>query len=210
MPLQISARPSGTLVCGSQGSGKSTFVLRYLVNAENMVCRAIFDPRGEYSGRLRIPAAASVLGLENSLASGWVIFDPGSLFPGNPAGALAFFCEWLFEASKRGGGRKALFIDEVWKFTSPTSIPLPLAVCVQDGRKTGLEMVFATQQPNKLPDSILNEVTEAVCFRLQGAKALDKMEKDKEFNREELKNLRPGSFVARNMETGGELRGRVF
>lgn len=62
--------------------------------------------------------------------------------------------------------------------------------------------------PNKLNSSILNEVSEFVCFRLQMDNALEKVA-HYGFESEDLKNLPNLSFIARNLDTGGELRGRI-
>jgi hypothetical protein len=51
-------------------------------------------------------------------------------------------------------------------------------------------------------------MSETVCFRLQGDRCLDWAE-NYGFNREEVSTLPVLSFVARNQDTGGELRGRI-
>ena len=68
-----------------------------------------------------------------------------------------------------------MLVDEVWKYCSPTAIPQELANCIQPGRIRNLEMMFATQRPNRLNETITNEVTELVCFRLQGVNALKRV-----------------------------------
>lgn len=102
-----------------------------------------------------------------------------------------------------------MLVDEVWKYCSPTAIPQELANCIQTGRIRNLEMMFATQRPNRLNETITNEVTELVCFRLQGVNALKRVA-DLGAPLEEVVALAPGAFVAVNVDTGGELRGRVF
>ena len=62
--------------------------------------------------------------------------------------------------------------------------------------------------PNKLNGSILNEVSEFVCFRLQQDKALEKVA-EYGFDAEELEALPDLWFVPRNLAGGGELRGRI-
>lgn len=70
--------------------------------------------------------------------------------------------------------------------------------------------MVATQQPHKLNGSILNEVSEMVCFKLQFHKALELVSKDPfNFNQEEVANLPVLQFVSRNLESGGELRGKI-
>ena len=106
-------------------------------------------------------------------------------------------------------GRKIFFVDEVWKFCSPHSIPLSLAECVQDGRKVGLEMMFATQRPNKLNGSITGEVTELVCFRLQENNALGTLA-ELGADIEAVRALLLGSFVSFDCLTRGTATGWVF
>ncbi len=207
--LQVEARRACTLLTGKSGSGKSTFALRYLLNAPGMAVRLLFDPEGEFTQRLRLTAASEPRDLEADLGTGWVIFDPHTMFPGDTAAAFRFFCEWAFTVSSRGGGRKVLLVDEVWKYCSPQSIPAELALCIQTGRKRGLDVMFATQRPNRLNGSILGEATEVVSFRLQEESALTTVE-TLGLSAVEVSALPPGSFRAVNTDTGGTLAGKVF
>lgn len=154
-----------TLVVGRSGTGKTEAALRYLVNAP-AVARFVFDPDGQRSERLNIPAASGPDDLEADLSSGWVVFHPSVMFPGRHAEALRFFLAWIWSVSERGPGRKIVLIDEVWKYCTPTQIPHELAECVQDGRTRGIELILCTQTPNKVHASIMNEVTELIAFRL--------------------------------------------
>lgn len=147
--------------------------------------------------------------LEGELAQGWVIYDPGEMFPGDPARALAFFCEWALLASARGPGRKILLIDEVWKYCGPNSLPPELATGVQEGRKCGIQTVFTTQRPHLVNGSITNETTELVPFRLQEESALKRVE-FLGLSGSEVSALPLGSFLAVNRDSGGTLRGKVF
>jgi DNA helicase HerA-like ATPase len=108
----------------------------------------------------------------------------------------------------RGPGRKVLLVDEVWKFCDPTRIPDELALCIQTGRKRGLELVFCTQRPNRLNGAIFNEVSEAVCFKLQDQNALDKVA-PWGVATEEISRLPRPQFVAVNCDSGALLRGRL-
>ena len=49
--LQVANKRSVTLCAGVSGSGKSTFCLRYLVNAD-LAVRFCFDAEGEFAHRL--------------------------------------------------------------------------------------------------------------------------------------------------------------
>lgn len=203
------AKISCTLLAGRSGSGKSTFARRYLRNTRAAV-RLIWDDQGEYAAAFRLRPANSVEDLERDVPSGWVCFDPSTLFPGNPAAGFAFFCDWAFQVAGRGPGRKVVLVDEVWRFCSPHAIPPELALVVQTGRKWELETVFATQRPQRINESILGEATEAVSFHLIGRNAVDRMVGQYEFAAEELGRLPAGHWVSRSLVTGTELRGRLW
>jgi hypothetical protein len=206
--LDFGADRDVTLVCGQSGSGKTTFALRYLVNAPDLVARFAWDVDGQISSRLGVPAAVDPEELEASLADGWTVFDPHAMFPGRLAEGFAWFCGWVFEACGRGPGRKVLLVDEVWRYCSPTAIPPTLAECVQTGRVRGLSSMFATQRPNRINESITNETTELVCFRLQGANALRVVQ---ELGAPaEVASLPPGAWIARDLRLGGSLRGALW
>ena len=102
-----------------------------------------------------------------------------------------------------------LLVDELWKFCSPNQIPKELAVVAQTGRVEDLELLTATQLPHKIHASITGQSTELVCFRLDEALALDKVE-ELGADRDAVQSLPLGSFVAWNRLTRSRLDGRVF
>ena len=189
--------------------------MRYLINAP-LAYRFLFDPdpgerdstRGEFSARLRLPAARDPAELGESLTRGWVCFDPWRMFPGDGEGAFDFFCRYAFELCARLPGEKILVVDEVWRYCSPNSVPLWLARCVKEGRKRGLRVLVNVQEPHRLNGRITSEMSELVCFRLQLPRALDWLA-DFGVPVAEVAALLPLHFLARNLDTGGELRGKV-
>ena len=104
--------PCSTLLCGMTGSGKTTFALRYLQNVA-AACRFIFDDLGQCAARLKLPHASTAAELEAALGKRWVIFNPHRMFPGDTAGASRFFCQWAYDCSRRGPGKKVLMVDEL-------------------------------------------------------------------------------------------------
>jgi len=205
--MNLENKRSVTIVAGLSGTGKSTFALRYLVNAP-LAVRFCFDVEGEFAQRLKLPPASEPYELQLHACRGWVLFDPHKLFEGHVEEAFEFFCEWAYRFSGLIPGKKVLVVDEVWKYCTPAAIPEELALVTQSGRKWGLALLVNTQLPNKLNGAILNEVSEFVCFRLQQDKALEKVA-EYGFDAEELKALPDLQFVARNLDSGGELRGRI-
>jgi hypothetical protein len=204
-----------TVCAGVSGSGKSTFALRYLVNAD-LAVRYIFDPApgefnpnvGEFSDRLGMRAATDGYELGLALCRGWVIFDPHTLFPGRLKEAFDFFCEWAYETALRIPGQKILVVDEAWLYQTTQGIPLELQTIVQSGRKRGLALMTNLQEPNRLNSSLRNGVSELVCFQLQSDLAVECVE-GYGFKPDEVRALAPLEFVAKNLDTGGELRGKI-
>ena len=39
-----------------------------------------------------------------------MIFNPHRMFPGDVEGAFRFFCQWVYDASRRGPGKKILCV----------------------------------------------------------------------------------------------------
>ena len=190
------------------GSGKTTFAIRYLLNVP-AACRFVFDDMGQVAARLKRPQAGTAAELESALGSKWVIFNPHRMFPGDVTAAFAFFCQWAFDASRRGPGKKVFVADEVWRFCSPQAIPRELAVIAQMGRAENLELVTATQLPHKVNASITGQSTELVCFRLDDRLALQTVA-ELGANPDQIRTLPLGSFHALNRLSRGMLAGQLW
>ncbi len=95
-----------------------------------------------------------------------------------------------------------------WKYCTPVAIRPELAPGSADRRKRGLALLVNTLLPNKLNSSILNEVSEFACCRLQQDKALNKAG-EYSFDLYELNGLPYLQFVDRNLDSDGELRGQI-
>ena len=199
------------LFAGVSTFGKSTAVMKYLVTDRGLTTRFIFDPHPvkKMADAMRLDCAETEDDLWPATEEGFACFDPGLSFPGDKKPALEWFARWAYERAQLLPGRKALVVDEVWRYQSAQTIPQPLAEWIQDGAKFGMECLFATQVPNKLNSAITANLSEIICFRLQERNALDWAE-DFGFDREELRQLQQGKFVALNLFSGGFLRGQVF
>jgi len=190
------------------GSGKTTFALRYLLNVP-AACRFVFDDLGQVAARLGLRQAGTAAELEAALASRWVVFNPHRMFPGQVVEAFAFFCQWAFDAARRGPGKKVFLADELWRWCSPHALPRELAQLAQAGRAENIELVTATQLPHKVNGSITGQATELVCFRLDERLALDTVE-DLGADRAAVQALPLGSFVSWNRLSHGRLSGLIF
>jgi hypothetical protein len=205
-----------TICAGVSGSGKSTLALRYLVNAP-LSARFLFDPDpgefnpqlGEFADRLGLDPARDLWELSLALCRGWIAYDPHTMFEGQLQEAFKWFCDYAWEKSAAIPGEKVLVVDEAWAYQTSQSIPDELQRIVQSGRKRNLHLMVLTQEPNRFNSSILNGVSEFICFKLQSRPALDLVEKYFGFDGEEVSNLQDLQFVARNCDSGGELRGKI-
>jgi hypothetical protein len=195
-----------TVVGGVSYSGKTTFTLRYLVNAPLDV-RFIFDPRGDFRERLGLAAAGDCYELDLALCTGWVIFDPHTLFRGRFDQAFAFFCDWSYEMSLKIPGRKVMVVDEAWKYVTARRHPVELETCVREGSHAGLDTFFASQTPGQLHTTIRGECTELVCFHLQPNASEWCVEQG--LNADELATLPNLYYVSRNIRSRAELRGSI-
>ncbi len=207
--IDYAHRRAVTLVCGSSGTGKTTFALRYLVNAQSLACRFLWDPDGQLSDRLGLACAVSIEELNASMADGWSIFDPNTMFPGRHVEGLAWWAGWVFGTAATLPGKKVMLVDEVWRYCNNAAIPQSLAECIQTGRVRGLDCMFATQRPNRLNESVTNEVTECVTFRLQGANAL-RVVGELGAPVDRVSRLARGEWISTSTETGAELSGRLW
>lgn len=210
--------PNHTLVVGMTGSGKTTFVIRYLLNAPAVACRFVFDWNERIVPRLPLRPCFTETDCENALASRWVIFQPRRMFPGaafdrkTGREALRWFCAWVRAKAKAGPGRKIFAVAELWNFCTEDAIPAELAMLAQDGRQDGVEFLFDTQEPHKLNSSIVSATTELVCFRLDERKALRAVS-DMGADAERVNRLPLGAFVAKNRlcpDETGILAGRLW
>lgn len=190
------------------GSGKTTFALRYLLNAP-AACRFVFDDLGQVAARLRVAHANTAKELEAALATRWVVFNPHLMFPGDVTSAFRWFCHWTLECARRGPGKKIVMVDEVWKHCTPNAVPKEFAAIAQTGRAENLELLTATQLPHKVHASITGQSTELVCFRLSEPLALDRVQ-ELGAKAELVRQLPLGFFVSWNRLSGDRLAGRVF
>jgi hypothetical protein len=200
--------PANTLICGMTGSGKTTFALRYLLNAP-AACRFIFDDLGRAATRLRLRPCYTASEVEAALATRWVVWNPHRMFPGDTKAAFRWFCSWVYDASRRGPGKKLFLVDELWQWCTDESIPRELAIVSNTGREEHIELVTATQHPQLVNAAITGACTELVCFRLNEPDALRTVAK-LGANRDAIQALPLGSFASYDRLKGAVELGRVF
>jgi hypothetical protein len=190
-------------VFGGSGSGKSTYAMKFVANAPAK-CVFLFDPEGEFSDCMNLQPARTTYELDQAIRSGWVCFDPHTMFPGELEKALEYFTQLALTAAKLIPGRKFFVIDELGNYVTGSTVPKPLKILAQTGRRYGVDCVFIGQQPNHIHNAIRCQLTEVICFQLTEDCALE-FPKKFGFDVEAIRALQPFQFIARN-NRGGELR----
>ena len=210
-------QPQHTLIVGMTGSGKTTFVNRYLLN-DAPACRFIFDDLNRMWPRLKLSPCYSQAQLESSLATRWSAFVPAKMlfhFNGDMKQAFRWWLKWIWNVAHRGEGKKMVVIPEVWRHCNPDTIPAELAMLAQAGRELHVELICDTQRPEMLNPSLVGAATELVAFRQASAVALRATENalrdtGNAYAPAALRSLPLGAFVGFNRLSGASLAGRVF
>ena len=203
------------------GSGKTTIVIRYLLNSD-AVCRFIFDDENRTAPRLRLKPCYTLNELEDSLAGRWSVFNPSRMFPFRDGDkdllaakrrAFRWWTEWLFEVCGRGPGQKVISIPEIWRFCTPDSIPAGFAGLMQMGRELGCHIICDTQRPELVNESVIGQSTEFVLFKLQPT-ALDAVRTVRKMFPNAPQIEKPewplGQFWSVNVLSGATVKGRMF
>jgi len=202
--VQLSHKAFHLGVFGMSGNGTTEYALRFIANARAAHV-FLFDPEGEFSERLALPASRTVYELDQAIGTGWICFDPHIMFPGRLEASLEFFSKFALEASRRLPGRKFFVVDELGHYVTGHEVPQPLKTLVQTGRRSGVDGVFISQQPNELHNTVRNQLTEVVCFQLKDDCALEFPRKFG-FDVEAVRNLTPFHYICRTKH-GAETRG---
>jgi len=198
-----------TLIFGKGSSCKTSLAFAYLLNVK-VVCRFIFDDRGQAAARLKLKPCVTWSQCEAALQTRWVCFNPHVLYPGAmlPEG-FRQFCRWSFEGSKRGPGRKILFVDELWQWSnSRRPLPPELENVIRTGRTEGLEFVTVTHSPREYHELVRSQATEFIAFNTTEPAQLDSI-RPYWAGVDVAATLQRGQFLAVNRESGVTLAGML-
>lgn len=211
-----------TLICGRSDYGKSTFAFRYLLNSP-AACRFVFDDQGRDGKRMEewglgIKPCFTEEEMDAALPTRWVVFNPSRLFSDDLEckKSFPFFCNWVYEACRRGPGKKFVLVNEVWRFQDRDAIPPALAKIVRAGREENIEAVFCTSAPEATNLALTQQCTELISFNLGESAvgerldpALAKMQQ-MGLSADAIRQLPKGSFIALNRQSRVQISGRVF
>lgn len=213
------------LICGQSGSGKTTYFLQVLHGLKS-TCIFLYDPQGEFSRKLGRPVATTLEGCIAQIKTGWVLYSNSEMFQGDPMAGGEWFATFAFHCCAKIPGRKLFAVDELQNYAGHNDLgrikeKLPngktikrahgIALVLNEGRRFGLDMVAISQSPNEMHFSVRRQMTEAVCFFIPPSEvcALGYMVK-MGFNIDEITHLPTGHFIARNLKSSTQLRGKTF
>lgn len=189
-------------VAGISGTGKST-LLEKLIRRERAKWVFIYDHKeGDMARRFKVKPCYTVEDLEAAiLRGGFVIFNPGELFPGQREIGFEFFCEWCFAVCKQLRGLKVFCADELQALVDDRCNPEKLVEMLDECRTFELDCYFCTSAVNQIHNRVRKQFTEIFAFR-QGDAAGCVPLVERGFDSNELLNLRYGVFLYRNTLDG--------
>lgn len=209
MKHDILHAPSKLLITGQGGIGKSSYFLRYVLNAD-YERKFIFDHEGEFQQRLNCGASFRLAEIREVVKNGgWFVYDPSEEFPGAVREGFDAFCAAVFDAAGEFPGSKLFACDELQKLVGTNSITHPLACVMETSRRRTLDSVMIAQSANTIHNRIREQLTEVVTFKQLTDNAIDFLGQ-MGFQAEEIRGLGVGDYIAKNLRSGAEARGNVF
>lgn len=200
--------PTKTLIVGQSGYGKSQYQIRAALASEARL-KFVFDHKSEFHTLAGAEQCRTYDEIEAAVPSGWIVFNPHHLFPGELPSAFRFFCDFAWCLSEGQGFTKLFVADELSLLTESQNPP-ELCRLMEDGRSVQLDCLMTSHGANTLHNRIRGQFTEVVSFFLRSKPALEVMELEYDFDPEILRQLNRGEFCGQNLETGRFVGGRVF
>lgn len=209
--MQIHHKPTKILTIGCSGSGKTTFVIRFVEVADEYEYKFIFDHKREFQVRMGIEPCANVEEMLERIEKGerTISFAPDVEWPGQKEDAFQFFAEWVFEMAKALQTSCLFVCDEVNRLTNVNNLGWEFKQLIEDGRLQGLDFIGTAHNANRISGDLRAQITEIICFRTVDRLPLEFVE-ECGFDPEEVSKLGLGEYISRNTETGEIKRGRLF
>lgn len=182
------------VVVGQSGTGKTTFVAKYLANTAATV-RYIWDPEGEWAGRFGLQPCRNGADMMAAAPFGWICYDYTGEFADEEE-AIDCFAEWCMLHAERIGGRKIFVVDELHEYVTGHKLPPHLKSLITRGRRRGIDSVVLATSPNTVHNIIRSNTTERVAFHCDDPTSEDVL-RSWGFNFEEVAALPKFHWIAR-------------
>ena len=203
--IQVQDHPSIKVILpGVSGVGKST-LLEKLVRKEKARWKFLYDHKqGDLARRFGVRACKTINDLvEATEKGGYVIFDPGLMYPGHPEKGFAFFCDYVWNICTTHKGVKVFGTDELNSIIDTRNCPDEFLIILDQGRTFQINCFFIAQSMNEIHNSVRKQMTEVFAFRQgdeNGAVWLN--EKGIGLPPHDVMKLNPGEFLYKNLNTG--------
>jgi GTPase SAR1 family protein len=214
--MLVHHRPTKILIVGRSGSGKTTYLIRYVEHAPNYDTIFLFDHKGEFEHRIGIVPCNSIEECEEKLKKGekHISYFYANDYPGDSAGAFQFYCDWAYAVTRArvesGFKGMSLFVcDEVNRFTGTSDLGYEFGQLIEDGRLWGLDFIGTSHAANQIHNRLRLQLSEIVALRTKDVRPLAFLE-ECGFDTEEVKNLPIGSYIAMDCDTDEFTRGKLF
>jgi len=211
--VQVHHKPTKILIVGKSGSGKTTYLLRYIKHSEHAHV-FIFDHKLEFQEREGIPVSCSIDECVERLKKGekYISYHYAAEFPGDSETAFQFYSEWVFEVCKvlREDGKSRLFAaDEVNRFTGTADMGWSFRQLIEDGRLQGLDFIGTSHAANQIHNRLRLQLSEIVALRTLDPRPLAFLEENG-FDPEAVKALPTGAFIVKDLDTDEFTTGKLF
>lgn len=208
--MLVHHKPIKILVVAQSGSGKTTYVIRYVKNSHH-THKIIFDHKLEFLARESIEPYYSRDELIEAVIRKEPIISYNHLeeFPGNAQGAFEWFCEWVYEVAKVTQKPMLFVCDEVNRFTGSTTNDWEFMQSIEDGRLWGLDFIGTSHGANSIHNRLRAQLTEIVAMKTQEPLPLKWLE-GHGFDTNEVSNLNVGEFILKDCMRGKFVVGKLF
>ncbi len=211
--MQIHHKPTKILIVGKSGSGKSTYQIRYVQNADYAQI-FLFDHKNEFEQRLGIVPAYSIDECTEQIKQGqkYISYCYAEDYPGDSENAFQFYCEWVYEICKvlREDGKARLFAtDEVNRFTGTADMGWSFRQLIEDGRLQGLDFIGTSHAANQIHNRLRLQLSEIVALRTLDPRPLAFLEENG-FDPEAVKSLPVGSYIIKDLDRDEFRTGKLF
>jgi hypothetical protein len=211
--MQVHHKPTKILIVGKSGSGKTTYMLRYVMHSGHETV-FIFDHKGEFEEREDLVPSLTLDDCGERLKNGEkiVCYQHHSEYPGDADVGFQDFCAWVFRVCRvlREDGKSRLFVcDEVNRFTGTSDMGDDFRCLIEDGRLQGLDFIGTSHAANQIHNRLRLQLSEIVALRTIDPRPLQFLEENG-FNPEEVKELQTGEFIAKDLDNDEFSRGKLF
>lgn len=200
--------PFKLLITGQSGSGKSTYLSRYLAGCSYEKI-FVYDHQSEFGGRLGIEPVYSADLLADKFLSNerYVIYDPAEEYPDGSVDGFNMFADMVYKVSAHMPQLKLFVCDELHYFVTCYDANYYFNCISATGRRRRLDWACISQRPNELHNGIRNQVTEIVTFKHMTKRAIEFMEPWIPVH--EVQMLEPLEFISINTLTGKRMDGKI-